>query len=1031
MSVKYIIYELSARALISHAEEREGVYHACLDRAATEKCFVSGAAHKQEDNALFYQIMCVLHGDGFEAPRGDRLVSDLSDAIFYMNFEHIFDRNGQQKKYGLRQQKARDLFRPEGIVLDFGSGAQRYLAFERSASMSRHAQLSFLRADLYESVRRRIMMDIHIGECQLSKLYAYNGLLLSGGTRVDGVDIDRPGRVIVIDNEKYIVPQTDVVTVADDGTQNSTRKYHRVERCEDVEVLCFDGEGLISTEYAKAVDRAYCGDVLHTSFQIRLPYVKGMLHQVDFKDFLASAGIKTITDIWEDVHNVADVDIILTKSMFKGYDWLTDDGKSWADYWDAFRRYRHALYITGVSKERPTETTELNYQFFNTLTLDDYDFRPDEVPELWENDRAEYSYPWLTKKTELAYYQLCADEEFRLNYFLHVPEQTNDDGEESDEPQSRRREKERALLMARLLKKNPRLIAEPVFTKELDAKAEAVLKQYSIGHLTVDGDNRYLSADLLELLLSLVNPLELPTAEARMFYLRARTRTLRNGKCYAPGSVYQHETDCTILRNPHIAKNEEVAAFLPAEKDALREHYLGHLTDVVMVNARGLSAERLGGADFDGDMVKTITDPIVCHCVNLNSIRASFNGETVYSYSLPLLHIPAAKPQMRDADDWLARFEVVSSTFSSRVGQICNAALDRSVIAYNENIPAKERERCRQETETLAILTGLEIDSAKSGVRPDLGEYLGRGKVPRTPFLQYKALVEEHEEKRAWYEQSRRQKIEAFFKKTDWTQTDSYLERLPHMARQLKKHTPKIKPTPAADNELFLFAQNPCWKDGLDADTLAAVAALLRDYEACLSRIRACRAPVTAKHRESDLNRILYARGQENEVDTDELYALFQTLPPERVGGLRQAISERQWFFMSEPEREAFLLEWLPETDFADRYDLFSDFRSSGFKLLGDLVCDIDDENTAHERKALYRETDSAAFAAMMHAYTEKTFSGHDSEAVAEACRSQLDRIVEPVLAVQYVTALGKRKLLFDLLPDAMGETLLEVRNDK
>ena len=45
---------------------------------------------------------------------------------------------------------------------------------------------------------------------------------------------------------------------------------------------------------------------------------------------------------------------------------------------------------------------------------------------------------------------------------------------------------------------------------------------------------------------------------------------------------------------------------------------------------------------------------------------------------------------------------------------------------------------------------------------------------------------------------------------------------------------------------------------------------------------------------------------------------------------------------------------------------------------------------------------------------------GHDSEAVAEACRSQLDRIVEPVLAVQYVTALGKRKLLFDLLPDAM-----------
>ncbi len=430
-------------------------------------------------------------------------------------------------------------------------------------------------------------------------------------------------------------------------------------------------------------------------------------------------------------------------------------------------------------------------------------------------------------------------------------------------------------------------------------------------------------------------------------------------------------------------------------------------------------------------MVKTITDPIVCHCVNLNSVRASFNGKTVYSYSPPLLHIPAATPRMRDADDWLARFETVSSTFSSRVGQICNAALDRSVIAYNENIPAKERERCRQETETLAILTGLEIDSAKSGVRPDLGEYFGWGKVPRTPFLQYKALVEEREKKRAWYEQSRHQKIETFFKKTDWTQTGSDLERLPHMARQLKKCTPKLRPKPAADSELFIFAQDTHWKNELDADTLAAVAALLRDYEVCLSRIRACRAPVAAKHRESDLNRILYARGQENEVDTDELYALFQTLPPERVSALRQAISEKQWVFMNEPEREEFLLEWLPEPDFADRYDLFSDFRSSGFKLLGDLVCDIDDENAAHERKAVHRETDSAAFTAMMNAYTEKSFSKHYSEAVAEVCRTQLDRIVEPVLAVQYVTALGKRKLLLDLLPDAMEKTLLEVRHGK
>ena len=45
---------------------------------------------------------------------------------------------------------------------------------------------------------------------------------------------------------------------------------------------------------------------------------------------------------------------------------------------------------------------------------------------------------------------------------------------------------------------------------------------------------------------------------------------------------------------------------------------------------------------------------------------------------------------------------------------------------------------CQEETETLAILTGLEIDSAKSGIRPDLDEYLTHKTVKRSDFLKYK-----------------------------------------------------------------------------------------------------------------------------------------------------------------------------------------------------------------------------------------------------------------------------------------------------
>ena len=249
------------------------------------------------------------------------------------------------------------------------------------------------------------------------------------------------------------------------------------------------------------------------------------------------------------------------------------------------------------------------------------------------------------------------------------------------------------------------------------------------------------------------------------------------------------------------------------------------------------AAERLGGADYDGDMVKTIADPILNECVrrNYEASRGSADDALSNEANIPLLMIPSATPLIRSSEDWEARFEVVRGTFSSRVGQICNAALNRSIIAYNENSDAEERKRLQDETEVLAILTGLEIDSAKSGIRPDLDEYLKKRRVRRTPFLQYKNLVEDAEEtRRAWYEETHQQRIKAFFKKIDWDKVDSNLERLPYLALQLKKHTPAVRVKPARDHELFTFAQQPDWKEHLDREILEQISALLRDYEACL-----------------------------------------------------------------------------------------------------------------------------------------------------------------------------------------------------
>ncbi len=1007
-SKKYRIYELSARAIIANSKlNSEGRTIFNLNSAQTEKCRVISASHEQESNALFYQIMCEKNGNNFSVGE-ENIITELEDIIFYCNFENIFDRDSSLKKYADLQSRARDMFRPEGITLDFGSSAFQFVAFERSASMSRNAKLSFIRTDYYEPIRKRIMLGMTIGECQLSKLYAYNGLLLSSGTRIENINIEKPHRVIVIDNQKYTVDATRIITVEDDGTNNSVRKYTRKETRGAVEVTGFDGEGLISKEYAAVIDKAYCGEHCHTSFQIRLPYVKGMLHQVDFKDFLHSAGTKTITDVFGTVHKVKDVDIILTKSMFKGYGWLLDNGMTWTDYWKAFSEYNHALYITNVSKEHPEEFTELNYQFLNTLSLTRDEFRPADLPDGWTSSPADDERNWLTKETETAYYNLCADEEYRLNYFLKYL--------------NRRNRKTKNYLLATILKSNPLFINEPVYTKELESHAENILKKYALGKLIVTGDNRFLSGDLIEILNLLLSHTGIKDSRERRFYSIAVSNRFAKNSYYAPQIAYKHGGECTLLRNPHIARNEEIQLAVYPQVEQMRKHYLGHLSDIVIIDTHMLAAERLGGADYDGDMIKTISDPIINAAVKRNYDLDSLDNMN----NIPLLKIPDAEPLIRNADDWEARFETVKSTFSSRVGQISNAALDRSIIAYDENSDSALRKKCREETETLAILTGLEIDSAKSGVKPDLTEYLGSGSISRSIFLTYKNLVEQSETRREWYQDTHRDKINKFFSQTDWNAVSSNLELLPYFARQLKKHTPKIKAHPAKDSELFAFAVNDNWKDNLDADILSAVSDLISDYEAVLNRIRFCKVPIKNKNRKSGIDRILYSRGQEKIYNSDELYALFQLLSPERISAIRNAIRGERWHLMGEKEREDFLNGYLPDDDFKDYYSLLCDFRFGGYKVLYDLIADIDDENAALDNKRLIRDTDSTAFAQMMQAYMDKSAAVSYREAVSVKCRELLDVIVKPTVAVQYIVALGKRNLLFDLLLDSVEKTVLK-----
>ena len=574
--------------------------------------------------------------------------------------------------------------------------------------------------------------------------------------------------------------------------------------------------------------------------------------------------------------------------------------------------------------------------------------------------------------------------------------------------------KSRRYRLAEMLYRNDLLLAEKEYRRELDRAADTILQNFARGNLLVHGRVAYLSADLTLFLAELLKPHTDGNRNAEEIY-----RELLDARCRyttAYGLTGSHMT--AILRNPHIAKNEEVVVYPPNHEHDIRHRYLSHLSGVVMVEPWSLIAERLGGADYDGDMVKVIREPVICESIasHYKETANPFEDRFASRNNLPLLSIPSAEPQLQNANDLHARFEAVKSTFSSRVGQISNAAFDRSMLAYDESLDDEIREQNRKETETLAILTGLEIDSAKSGVKPNLSAYLDSKTARRSRYLKYKRLLEDAEARPAWYEDSFAEQMQDYIDGTDWDSVTANVEKLPYYAHMLKKHTPRkvIKPAPAS--ELFTFARHENWKDNLNPSLFEPIRELIDTYDRCLRRIRSHKHPTPGNSKRRDIDRILTMRDQENAYDTDSLYVLFTRIDAARIKTVRDALRAEQWHFMKPDARLSFLQEYLPEEAFRAYDGLFSDFRMGGYRVFGDIICDIDDANRQADKAKLHYKHDTPEMTAMIDAYNNRIPGTDYREAVAETCRVCIARITPPFQAIRYAEALDRRDFIFDVL---------------
>ena len=207
------------------------------------------------------------------------------------------------------------------------------------------------------------------------------------------IELNAENVVIVNDwryeKEKFVWPKhwtNEKVNSDDKNVTEAEYKIKEIPKRKNIDkVECSDGEGLISEEFGKYLEQLllqigetgkYEGENL-SSFQIRLPFIKGMVHRVDFKQYFHDNNITKIQDAYKKEHDVDNIEMILTVSMFKAWEWLKikfgDTYKAWKYYWDQIKKYNHSLYISQrnntneIVDEENNTYTYLNYQILHTI----------------------------------------------------------------------------------------------------------------------------------------------------------------------------------------------------------------------------------------------------------------------------------------------------------------------------------------------------------------------------------------------------------------------------------------------------------------------------------------------------------------------------------------------------------------------------------------------------------------------------------------------------------------------------------------
>lgn len=708
----------------------------------------------------------------------------------------------KKKNSSILLRRLKELF-GHGFVLRFeaeedywGNYETIYVPFEKSASMARRNKMSFIEKTYAEILNERLLLGIDFSKISvpLSKFYAYKGLYFSTAKRIDPNALNLNQDTVIILDDKlfdfreeekkaytaYIAEPRNAYEKEKITRTNEKFDFKKIDKDDPEHQLDtnarFDGEGIMSEKMQRRIVKELGIDPKAASFQIRLPFAKGMLHTVQFHEFIQEYGILDkdgsywVEDAFEIPRDIMKAEIILTKSMFKMYSWL----KGWIDqygrllgtdpmkyYFKMVAQYKHSLYICRDDLSfQNGSLTSCNYQFLNTLHLNweeyeslfslhkEYICKPEDyiskVRDTAQDDEDNADPNEVINLDDAK--EQARDEELEMeeeDSFENADmDETIEDGQDIVELPDQEEEEQEISMNGwiRLLKKNSdiqvrkRLLSDPYVQKQLINMGHGRMKDLGYGRLLLPGEVRFLSRDLLCFLYTLLlfgetRQMDFSKKEEKNYIEnknRIKKELLQEDYFDMPGNNIELEQDnyYPVFRNPHLSRCEQSCLkYLEADKNSIRSRYLGQLKGTIMVSLESFVPIILGGADFDGDIIKIFNQNILRDSVlhNVYGMKGLYKKGRTYKRCLPIVtNYAADKSTVKNAKVQLfPDFEVLHNTFSNNIGALSNLAALIGAYEYSGEI---ESEALDMVCEKLNILVGIDIDAAKSGQRADLTE---------------------------------------------------------------------------------------------------------------------------------------------------------------------------------------------------------------------------------------------------------------------------------------------------------------------